>query len=93
MVWKATEWESESGWHCNCTDALSKGSGVWYMPARILSISPADFISLLVEKFKPDHFYYNKETGFCNWSWDSQAKMRLYKNWINAEARKKNFQI
>ena len=93
MIWKATEWETISGWHCNCVDNLGKGSGIWYIPARILGISPAAFISLLLEKFKPDNFYYNPETGFCNWSWNNQADERRYKNWINAEARKKNFQI
>ena len=93
MIWKATEWETISGWHCNCVDNLGKGSGTWYIPARILGISPAAFITLLFDKFKPDHFYYNSETGFCNWSWTKQTDMRRYKNWINAEARKKNFQI
>lgn len=93
MIFKMTEWETASGWHCNCVDNLAGGSAVWCLPARILKISPADFLKLLLEKYKPDYFYYNPETGFANWAWKSQAKMRVYKNMINAEARKQNFQI
>lgn len=93
MLYKQVEWESESGWHCNCVDNLANNSGAWWHPARILGITPAQFISLLLDKYKPDYFYCNKETGFCNWSWKSQTKMRLYKNMINAAARKVNYQI
>ena len=92
-IWKATEWETTSGWHCNCVDDLAKSSAAWWRPARILKISPAQFLEILLTKYKPDNFSYNKETGFCCWSWKSQTQMRLYKNWINAEARKANYQI
>ena len=93
MLWKAEEWETSSGWHCNCVSNLAHNSAAWYIPARILNISPADFIELLFRQFKPDNFYFDENTCFCNWSWKSQANMRKFKNFINAEARKKNFQI
>lgn len=92
-VWKATEWESNSKWHCNCVDDLGHNSSAWWHPARILGISPAQFIELLLTKYKPDHFSYSKESGFCNWSWDSQDKMREFKNFINRKAREVNYQI
>ena len=93
MLYHQSEWESVSGWHCNCVDNLGKDSGAWWHPARILGVSPAQFIAILIERFKPDTFYYNAETCFCSWSWKSQAAMRKYKNWINAEARRVNYQI
>lgn len=93
MLYKQSEWESESGWHCNCIDNLGKNSAAWWHPARILKISPAQFIELLITKFKPDYFYFNKETCFCSWSWKDQSKMRIYKNYINAAARKVDYQI
>ena len=94
MLYKSEEWQSATGyWHCNCTSNLANNSGAWYLPARILGITPADFITLLLTKYKPDKFYFDKDTCFCNWSWKSQSDMRKYKNMINAEARKKNFQI
>lgn len=94
MLFKVTEWQAASGnWYCGCVDNLAGDSGAWYLPARILNISPAAFIELLVTKFKPDDIWYSKEKCVLVYSWKSQAKMRVYKNWLNAEARKKNFQI
>jgi Uma2 family endonuclease len=92
-IWKATEWETTSGWHANCVDNLAKGSGAWWHPARILGISPAQFIELLLTKYKPDHFMYSKDTCFCTWSWSDQNKMREFKNFINRKAREANYQI
>lgn len=94
MVWQASEWQSLSGrWYCNCIDKLGAGSGTWYLPARILGLTPAEFINFLFKNFKPDYFSYNEEKCFCSWSWKSQTAMRAYKNYINKEARKVNFQI
>ena len=93
MIWQVKEWESESGWHCNCVDDLANNSAAWWLPARVLGISPADFIKLLLTKYKPDEFYFNPDTCFCCWSWKSQSQMRLYKNWINRIAREKKFEI
>lgn len=95
MVWKATEWQlaSDGSWTCGCVDDLANNSNVWYHPARILGISPAQFLVLLFTKYKPDNFTYIPEKCLCFWSWKDQNKERMYKNWINAEARKKNYQI
>lgn len=93
MLYHQSEWESISGWHCNCVDNLGKDSAAWWHPARILGVSPAQFIAILIERFKPDTFNYDAKTCFCSWSWKSQTAMRKYKNWINAEARKVNYQI
>jgi len=94
MLFKMTEWQSASGnWYCGCVDNLAGDSGAWYLPARILNITPVAFIELLITKFKPDDVWYSKEKCILVYSWKSQTKMRAYKNWLNAEARKKNFQI
>ena len=94
MLWKATEWQSETGyWHCNCVDNLAGGSSNWYLPARILGISPADFLKMLINDFKPDDIFVDKEKCLVFFSWKSQTQMRKYKNWINKKARDVNFQI
>lgn len=94
MIYKMIEWQSGNGnWCCNCVDNFAGGSGEWYLPARVLKISPAEFITLLLSKYKPDHFHFNKEKCFCHWSWSSQTAMRRFKNDINAAARKNNFVI
>ena len=93
-LFKMTEWQSASGkWYCGCIDNLAGDSGAWYLPARILNISPAEFIELLIKKYEPDDIYYNKETGFFSYSWTDQSKMRVFKNWINTKARTAKFQI
>ena len=93
-LYKMTEWESlSSGWYCGCVDNLGGGSNLWYLPARILDISPAEFIELLVTKYKPDNIWYSKENCILCYSWKDQSKMRKFKNDMNAAARKKNFQI
>ena len=96
MIWQAKEWETPvSGWHCGCVDDLAHDSNAWYIPARILGISPAEFIKLLVTEYKPDHIHFLDENGNCffSYSWDSQAAMRRFKNNLNKIAREKNFQI
>ena len=94
MIWKASEWQGGAGdWYCNCVDNLGAGSGLWYIPARILGITPAAFIELLITEYKPDYIFGDKEKCLFFFSWKSQSQMRKYKNMINAEARKKNFQI
>ena len=50
-IYKETEWESTSGWHSACVDDLAHNSGAWYMPARVLGISPAQFLELLFENY------------------------------------------
>ena len=94
MLYQMKEWEDINGkWHCNCVDDLGGNAGLWYVPARILGISPAEYIKLVIETYKPDDVYFNKENCLCFWSWTNQVNMRKFKNMINATARKKNFQI
>ena len=94
MLYKMTEWSSPSGfWHCNCIDDLGHNSGVWYLPARILDLSPAAYIEYVIKNFKPDDIYANKEKCFISFSWKKQEDMRKFKNYINKKAREKNFQI
>ena len=93
MLYKCEEWESISGWHCGCLLDLAHNSNLWYLPARILDLTPAQFIEFLITNYKPDHIYFNKESCFFSYSWDKQESMRKFKRFINAAARKKNFQI
>ena len=93
MLWIAKEWKSESGsWNCNCIDKLSTNAGAWYTPARILGWDPADYVQYVIDNFHPD-IHYNKEKCLVFFSWKDQSQMRKFKNWINAAARKANYQI
>lgn len=94
IIYKQEEWQDATGyWHSNCVSNLSEGSSAWHLPARILGVTPEQFLTLLFEKYKPDRFFFDKEKCLCFWSWKDQQVMRKYKNFINAEARKRNFLI
>lgn len=94
MIYKLSEWQSATGnWHCACIDNLKENSGAWYMNARAMKISPADFLEVLLNKYKPDNFYFDPDTCFCSYSWKSQTAMRKFKNEINAIARTNKFEI
>ena len=93
MLYKQTEWESESGWHCGCVDNLGKNSNAWYLPARILGLNPADYIKFIIKNYKPDNIWVDSEKYLVFFSWKNQSDMRLFKNFINKKARECNFQI
>ena len=93
MLYKCEEWQSGSGlWHCGCMENLAGGSNEWYLPARILGLSPAAFVQYMIKEFNP-LVTANKEKGLVFFSWQKQADMRKYKNFINKKARECNFQI
>lgn len=94
MLYECKEWQGTSGvWYCEHTASFPRDVQKWIVPARILQVTPADFIQLLIDEFEPDKIYHNEDCSFVGWGWTSQAKMRKYKNWINQKARERNFQI
>ena len=93
-LYKCEEWQGSSGiWYCEHTSTFPKNVIKWVVPARILGLAPADFLRYLIKEYQPDVVYHNEDCSFVGWGWRNQAKMQKYKNWINAEARRKNFKI
>lgn len=85
-VYKAVEWESASGkWHCNDPDLINRGDQ-WLIPAKILNMSIVDYLVMMKEKYNAT-INIREDGGFAYCTWDKQADMRTYKNWINAKAR------
>lgn len=93
-VLKYEPWEDGLGnYHVNdCTD-LKSIRGLWWIPARMLGISPAEYVELLVTRFKVDKIQYNEEADVLIYSWRSLQRARDFKNWLNAEARKRKFEL
>ena len=92
------EFELNGRWYCNDTKELNRKDSVaslWYTPARMLNMELADYVKMLIERFEVDHISYGgteyHEAGVLVYSWDSQAKMRVFKNFINKKARELNF--
>ena len=93
-LYKCEEWQGSSGiWYCEHTSSFPKNVNKWVVPARILGLTPADFLRYLINEYQPDTIFHNEDCSFVGWGWRSQAKMRKYKNAINAEARRKKFKI
>lgn len=87
------EWEQNGSWYCNDLSDLCSIRAQWWAPARMLNISPAEYVQLLIDRFAPDKIKYNQEADVLVFSWKSISKMRVFKNWLNAQARKYNYVI
>ena len=93
-LYKLTEFQGSSGfWYASDIEDLGNGSGAWYLPARMLGITPAAWIKKVIDDFKPDNVFHSDSCDFIGFSWKSQAQMRVYKNWVNKVAREKQFFI
>ena len=95
MLFHLDEWQSTGTkiWYCEHTSSYPRGVQKWVVPARILGLSIDDFLRMLIKDFKPDVITVKKDGSFVSWGWSKQSEMRKFKNFINSEARKKNFQI
>lgn len=87
------EWKGAIGWYCNDTSDFKSIGSKWWAPARMLNISPAEYVKLLVEQFHPDSIMYNEERDVLVYWWRKQEDMRRFKNWLNAQARKYKFYV
>ena len=87
------EWECSGYWLCNDLSDLCSVRSKWWAPARMLNITPAEYAQLLIDKFHPDRIVYSEEHDCLVYSWRKQSDMRLFKNWLNAQARKYQFII
>jgi hypothetical protein len=93
-LYHCEEWQGASGyWYCEHTSSFPRNVQKWVVPARILEMTPADFLKFLMENFKPDKIIHNEDYSFVGWGWNSQAQMRKYKNFINQKARERGFQL
>ena len=93
-LYEASIWQGGSNlWYVNDVKDLAGISGKWWVPCRIIGISPADYTRLLIEEFKVSKISFNEEKNFLYFAWEKEADARRYKNWINQMARKANFRI
>lgn len=86
-----TEWENNNMWYCNDTSDVSSIRFEWWVPARMLGISPAEYVQLIITQFHPDRIKYNEERNVLVYCWKNINDMRKFKNWLNAQARKYNY--
>lgn len=91
-LFRMEEWQSPTGyWYCEHVASFSKTVQLWVCPARILGMPADEYVKWMIETYKPDKIHWNGE--LFTFSWKSQAQMRKFKNYINAQSRKVNYQI
>jgi len=94
-ILKYSEFQDPVGnmWGCNDSEELGKGSAYWWLPARMLGLTPAEYLQWVIDNYKPDKISHTADCSVVWWRWKSQEKMRKFKNEINAMARKRNYVI
>lgn len=94
-IYKATEWQSAitNYYHCLDTIDLAHGSSEWYLPCRILDITPAAFLQLLKEKYHATIKRITPTLISYYWLPHQRKEVLQFKRDINLCAKKKNFWI
>lgn len=93
MVYKEKEIQMSNVWYSICFDHIGKRYQQWMVPCRILEISPAEYVKLLVEKFNAEVTYSEKYEPFLSRTWKNQLDAVKWRNYINNLARTKEFHI
>lgn len=88
-----SEWESNGKYYVSDVSDLGRGSGTWWYIANLLSLSPVDYVKLLIEKFHATILRYTVESDVLIFNFSSLKDARSFKNFVNRQAREKNFII
>lgn len=92
-IYKTTEWKSNGYYYCGDISALGKDSNKWWYPCNILSISPVEYVNLLINKFHAVGLHYSATKDVLIFKFTTLTDCRKYKNFINKVAKEKNFTI
>jgi len=93
-LYKVSEWQGGSGqWYVNDTSHIASWASKWWAPARILNISPASFVQLLIDKYKPDRISFKDNVLLYSWNPEHYNLAHSYLLWLNKEARNRNIQV
>ena len=93
-IYKATTWQGSVGdWYCNDVEDLPGRSPYWWVPCRILKITPVEYVKMLVEEFHVSRLSYSKEKNVLCFSWnkDNGADAARYCTFINKKAKEAKF--
>ena len=93
-LYKSIEWQDATGnWLVNDTTSMTSIAIKWWVPMRMFNLTPEDYIHLLKDKFHVNYMKYVKDADLLIFSFATQEAARKYKNWINKEARNRNYII
>jgi len=92
MLYIEEEVQMGDYWHSFCKKNLGKKYQQWMVPCRILNISPAEYVRLLVTEYNAI-IHWSPEHRFLGRKWVNHADQRRWRLYINKKARERNFQI
>ena len=89
-VLKFTEWQEASGrWYCGAIDWVGKEPNLWHYAPRRLGLPLEEYVKLLINS-KAKVLLLGDVLIF---SWEKQADMRKFKNYINKQFRYKKIYV
>lgn len=93
MLYKAQETKVAKGYIVQCDDLVGTGRN-WTEPAKILGMAQTDFLKFVInKKGKLTPYRKDGKISFVGYHWDNLADARAFKNLLNAQSRKQNYQI
>ena len=94
-ILRLEEFEAAGQWYVAATADIGKIGNKWYTIPFALKMSAYDYVKLLAEKYQPDSLSLREgpNGSVLIYSWKSQAKMRLWKNWVNKQLRANQFYV
>lgn len=94
-LYKMSEWNNGGTWYCNDTTEVGTLASKWWIPARMLKISPVEYVRIIAIDYKADVITYNKEKDVLVFGWRNEhyGMMHKFLLWINRESRSRNFII
>ena len=93
-VLKYSEWQGGSGnWYCNDVADLGGQSGLWWVPAIMLEMTPSEYVQWLADNYHPDHISFDEKTLVYSWAKEHYALMHKFLLYINKISRNKNFLV
>lgn len=93
QLYVAEIWKSGSGvYRCSCVVGLARNSSNWLHPVRMLGITPAGYVHMMVTIYKAK-VSYTDDYKMMFFTWEKEEDARKYKNFINAQARKTKYMV
>ena len=89
-IYEASEWDIGNKWYVNDVKELATSASKWWQPMRMLGMSVEQYINLLIS-YNAKNLTYYKESDALTFSFDTQSEARKFKNFLNREAKKRNW--
>lgn len=94
-AYKSVVWQSANNiWEVNDVASCGYGTaGKWYTQARILNLSPVEFVKVLDEKYHAVGFRYVEKTDYLAFHFTNEEDAKKYSKTLNSTAKKRGITV